>query len=250
MSLLQAVPMAARLSGTVRSTTTRVVLGCTAAAWVALTVPWLGEAGSGAHAGHGLVDPSSPAWITSWSLMVVAMMWPLAVPAVGAVSRSSFHGWRTRLCVVCLATVTALWLAFGLVGALLARLLEVSPGNLWWQVSFVCLALLATRSARRSRLLEQCLRLPPLAPGGRRGVVTAARAGLLTWRRCVLLCGPVMLAMTVGHSAVLMVCASLAAWWESWHPRAWRDRVPVALVAAGGLWLLVSDLLEEGTGHG
>ena len=59
-----------------------------------------------------------------------------------------------------------------------------------------------------------------------------------------------MLAMTVGHSAVLMVCASLAAWWESWHPRAWRDRVPVMLVAAGGLWLLVSALFAQGVGHG
>ena len=65
-------------------------------------------------------------------------------------------------------------------------------------------------------------------------MITAARAGLLTWQRCALLCGPMMLAMVVGHSLVLMVCASLAAWWESWHPRAWRDRVPVTLIAAGG----------------
>lgn len=259
MSLLQAAPLAALVSDSVRSTTTRVVLGCTAAAWVSLTVPWPGGTGAGemhAHHGHAMppaaevVDPASLAWIASWLLMVIAMMWPLAVPTVGAVSRSSFRGWRTRLGMVCLATVTVLWLAFGVAGALLARLLDVRPGSLGWQVACVGLALVAFRSARRRRVLETCLRLPSLAPGGRRGVITAARAGLLTWQRCALLCGPTMLAMSVGHSIVLMVCASLAAWWESWHPRAWRDRVPVALVAAGGLWLVFSDLVENGLGHG
>lgn len=259
MNQLQAVPLASRMSDSVRSATTRVVLGGTAIAWVALSVPRPGGAGAGEpHARHGhamapaveVVDPWSLAWMTSWLLMVIAMMWPLAVPTVGAVSRSSFRGWRTRLGVVCLATVTVLWLAVGLTGALLARSLDVPAGSVWWQLAFVGLALAAFRSARRSRVLETCLRLPPLAPGGRRGVVTAARAGLLTWRRCALLCGPVMLAMSVGHSVVLMVCASLAAWWESWHPRAWHDRVPVALVIAGGLWLLVSDLFGEGVGHG
>ncbi|MCW2737198.1 DUF2182 domain-containing protein [Nocardioides sp.] len=264
MSLLQAAPLADRLSDAVRARTTRVILGGTATAWLALNIPWPGSGSAGqthaqhAHAQHAhavapvadVVDPWSLAWVASWLLMVIAMMWPLAVPTVGAVSRSRFRGWRTRLPVVCLATVTVLWLAVGFAGAVLARLLGVPVGGVWWQLAFVGLALAAFRSARRSRVLETCLRLPPLAPGGRRGVVTAAKAGLLTWRRCVLLCGPVMLAMSVGHSAVLMACASLAAWWESWHPRAWRDRVPVALVAAGGLWLLVSDLFAQGVGHG
>ncbi|MBD3926334.1 DUF2182 domain-containing protein [Nocardioides cavernae] len=259
MSVLQAAPLADRLSDSVRATTARVILGATATAWLALSIPWPGRGSAGQthdHHAHAVspvadvVDPWSLTWMSSWLLMVIAMMWPLAVPTVGAVSRSSYRGWRARLPVVCLATVTALWLAVGLAGALLARSLGVPAGSVWWQLAFVGLALAAFRSARRTRVLETCLRLPPLAPGGRRGVVTAARAGLLTWRRCVVLCGPVMLAMSVGHSAVLMVCASLAAWWESWHPRAWRDPVPVMLVAAGGLWLLVSHALAQGVGHG
>jgi hypothetical protein len=264
MSLLQAKPLARPLSDAVRSTPTRVVLVCTAAAWVALNVPWPGGGESdgemGAAHGHHhhamppvaaeVVDPWSLAWIGTWLLMVVAMMWPLTVPTVGALTRSSFRGWRTRLGVVCLATVTILWLAVGLAGAMLARTLSVPPGSVWWQLSFICLALVAFRSARRSRLLEQCLRLPALAPGGRRGLVTAARAGVLTWRRCALLCGPVMLSMSVGHSPALMVCASLAAWWEAWHPRAWRDPVPVLLVAAAGAWLAIAALLGGRIGDG
>lgn len=259
MSSPQVTSLAAHVSDAARATTTRVVLVCAGAAWVALGVPWAGgdgEVGTLVHDGHVIPpvaevgNPWSLAWLTYWMLMVVAMMWPLAIPAVGAVSRSSFRGWRTLLGAACLATVTLLWLAVGFAGALLARVLGVTPDSIWWQLAFVCLALMAFRSARRGRLLEQCLRLPALAPGGRRGVVTAARVGLLTWRRCVILCGPVMLAMTVGHSAVLMLCASLAAWWEAWHPRSWRDRVPVALVSAGGVGLVVSVMLDMGVGHG
>ncbi|MDQ4053913.1 MAG: hypothetical protein M3237_14590 [Actinomycetota bacterium] len=263
MSLLQVPPLSGRLSASVRSASTRVVLGGAAAAWVALSAPWpgggygAGEMGA-AHGHHQhtvlpvaaeVVDPWTLAWIGSWLLMVVAMMWPLTVPTVGAITRSSFHGWRTRLGVVCLATVTILWLAVGLAGAMIARTLSVPPGSIGWQLAFVCLALVAFRSSRRSRLLETCLRLPALAPGGRRGVVTAARAGVLTWRRCALLCGPVMLAMAVGHSPVLMVGASLAAWWEAWHPRAWRDPVPVLFIAGAGAWIAAAALLDGRVGH-
>lgn len=262
MSLLQATPLAGRLSASVRSASTRVVLGGAAAAWVALSAPWpggghgAGETGAahlpphtGLPVAAEVVDPWNLAWIAGWLLMVVAMMWPLSVPTVEAIARSGFHGWRTRLGVVCLATVTVLWLGVGLAGALVARTLAVAPGSLRWQLAFVCLALVAFGSSRRRRLLETCTRLPALAPGGRRGVVTAARAGVLTWRRCALLCGPVMLAMAVGHSPVLMLGASLAAWWEAWHPRAWRDPVPVLLIAGAGAWIAAAALLEGTTGH-
>ena len=71
------------------------------------------------------------------------------------------------------------------------------------------------------------MRLPPVAPGGRRGLVDRGRAGLRRRGDAArVLCGPVMLAMTVGHTLVVMVCARSPAWWETWHPRAWRDRVP------------------------
>ena len=200
--------------------------------------------------GSGVVDPWSWSWVAAWLLMVVAMMWPLAIPTVGRVTRSSFRGWRTRLGLVTIATITLLWLAAGLAGATLARGLAVTPGNVAWQIACVCVGLAAFASARRSRLLAKCSRLPAIAPGGRRGVFTAARAGALTWRRCAVLCGPVMLAMTVGHSPAVMVSGSLAAWWEAWHPRAWRDPVPALLIAGGGVWLVTTALLGGGVDHG
>lgn len=264
MSLLRDAPLAGRLPAAIRSAPTLVVIGCAALAWVALLLTWAiagwGPGGAGTTYAHAhpaprsstsaVVDPWSAAWIGTWLLMVIAMMWPLAVPTVGAISRSAFRGWRARLAAVCLATVTALWLAVGLVGAMVATALSVPPGSLWWQMAFVGLALAAFRSPRRSRLLETCLRLPALAPGGRRGVRTAVRAGVVTWRRCALLCGPLMLAMTAGHDLVLMGCASVAVWWEAWHPRAWRDPVPVLLVSLAGAWLAFSALLDGRISHG
>ena len=59
-----------------------------------------------------------------------------------------------------------------------------------------------------------------------------------------------MLALSAGHSAALLLCASLAAWWEAWHPRAWRDRVPVALVSVGAVWLVIVAFLDGRIGHG
>ena len=61
MSVLQATPLAGRLSASVRSASTRVVLGGAAAAWVALSAPWPG----GGHGAGEMVDPWSLAWIAA-----------------------------------------------------------------------------------------------------------------------------------------------------------------------------------------
>lgn len=259
MSLLQAAPLAVRVVGGLRGPIARTLLGAAAVAWVVLALASRGGGALPSHAAHGtevplpgavVVDPWSLAWLTSWLLMVVAMMWPLAVPTVGAVHRSAFRAWRTRLDIVCIATITVLWLVVGLAGASAARVLDLQPHSVGWQLAFLCLALVLFGSARRRRLLERCLRLPALAPGGRRSLLTAARAGVVTWRRCVVLCGPLMLAMAVGHSLALMVGAALAAWWEAWHPRTWRDPVPMVLVAAAGCWVLWSAATGGGAAHG
>jgi hypothetical protein len=225
----------------------RAVLLASAAAWVALAgVLVSGWAGSGDMHEHmhmsTALDAWSAGWVGMWLVMVAAMMWPLAVPTVDALSRATYAGWRTRLVLTCLATVTVLWLAAGLLVAGLAQLAGVPAGSGWWQLGWVAVALVALRSARRARLLWLCLQLPPLAPGGRRGLVSSVRAGLVTWRRCALLCGPVMAAMVVGHDPVLLVCSSLAVWWEAAHPRAWHDRVPVLLLAGAAAWLVLGEV--------
>lgn len=263
MTVLQAARPRAVLARTAGSSASRVILVCSAAASVVLGVMSISgtaeQTGVG-HDGHTMtlpglltvdaVDPWTAGWVPSWLLMVVAMMWPLAIPTLDAVSRAAFRGWRTRLALVTLATMTLLWLGFGLIGASIARAVEVPAGSVWWQLAWVGVAIVLTRSARRARLLWTCLRLGPLAPGGRRGVGTAAQAGAVTWRRCALLCGPVMLAMTVGHSPVVLVAGSLVAWWEAWHPRAWRDPVPLLLLVVAAAWLAVTIAAPGVASHG
>jgi hypothetical protein len=229
------------------------VLLASGAAWVVLTgvmvQGWTGGAAGHPH-GHMQmpVDAWSGRWVGLWLVMVAAMMWPLAVPSLGALSRATYRGWRVRLVLAALATVTALWLVAGLLAASLAQLARVPGDSWWWQLGWVTVALVALRSTHRARLLWLCLQLPPLAPGGRRGLLTSVQAGAVTWRRCALLCGPVMAAMVVGHSPVLLVCSSAAAWWEAAHPRAWHDRVPLLLLGLAALWL-VTTVAARGVWH-
>lgn len=257
MTVLQVAQLGLDLSRGMRSTASRTILLATTAAWVVLAVTPLLDEGAGDlhhHAGTmqaPTLEPLSAGWVATWLLMVAAMMWPLAVPTVSAVNRASYRGWHSRLGLTCLGTVTLLWLAFGVLALSIAwaasQVVPVQP--VWWQLAWVGAAIAATRSARRARLLWQCKQLPPLAPGGLRGLGSAAWAGVVSWRRCALLCGPVMVAMVVGHSLALMAFASAAAWWETWHPRAWRDPVPLLLLGAGACWL-AATAVSLGGGHG
>jgi hypothetical protein len=245
MTLDQAVGRV-RSAGTSWPPTARPVLAGSAAAWILLAA-WAARAGgapghpshTGGRGPEAIVDPWGAAWLLMWLLMVAAMMWPLAVPALTVVRRAAFRTWRVRLVATCLATVTALWVGAGLAVAAAAHLVAVPAGSTAWTLGWVAVAALATRSAWRARVLWRCAKLPAVAPGGLRGLHTAITAGAVAWRRCALLCGPLMAAMVVGHDPVLMVAASVAAWWEAAHPRRWRDPVPMLLLAAGGAWLLL-----------
>lgn len=243
-----------------RVSATGAVLSVVACAWAALALLSALSTTSEqpvmtGHAGHhatpamaaGPAYPWSLGWVAMWILMVVAMMWPLALPTVSAVSRASFRRWRVPMLLVCLGAFTVLWLAGGLALASVARLAKVPEHSREWQLAWVVLAVAALWSARRTRLWWRCAQLGPIAPSGRRGLTTSAQAGFISWRRCALLCGPLMAAMVVGHSPVVLVCASASSWWEATHRRAWRDRVPLLILAAAAAWLTVA---MEVAGHG
>lgn len=237
----------------------QVVLAGSALAWAALL--WLslptGAGGAGTHV-HGATAPPngvtdaaaaasvealSVGWVGGWLLMTAAMMWPLIAPTIERVAHAAYPRWRLTLTATTLATATALWLALGLLGALAAQIGSVPVGSVAWQVAFLGVAALAWGSARRARLLATCAKLPPIAPGGARGLRTAVRVGVVSWKRCALLCGPLMIAMVVGHNPVVLIAASLSVWWEAWHPRAWRDRVPLALIVVAGLGAVAGGVL-------
>ena len=250
---LAPVARRARPARACRPPVAALVLTGSGAAWVVLVWLHLGGvlAGSAAaghvhHGGSATVQPWTVTWVGTWTLMVAAMMWPLAVPTVSAIGRAAFRGWRAALVVACLCSLTVLWLVSGLAVAAVAGALGVRAGSTAWPLSWVAVAVLLTLSARRARVLWQCSRLSAVAPGGLRGLRTASVAGVVEWRRCAMLCGPVMTAMVVGHDPVLMLGASLAVWWETAHPRARRDPVPVLLLAAAAGWLLITGTVVAG----
>ena len=236
----------------------QIVLTGAVLAWIALvgmSLP-IGPGGVAMHV-HGSKPPTGAVtdaaaaasvtaltlgWVGAWLLMTAAMMWPLIAPTVDRVAQAAYPQWRIALAATTLATATALWLVLGLVAAMAAHIGSVPLGSVWWQLAFLGVAAVAWGSARRRRLLAMCAKLPPIAPGGARGLRTAVRVGAVSWRRCALLCGPLMIAMVVGHNPVVLAAASASVWWEAWHPRAWRDRVPLALILVAGLGVIAGEV--------
>lgn len=206
----------------------------------------------GSHAGHivssGGEYPWTATWLAIWVVMVIAMMWPLTLRMATSISRASYRDWQAVCVAVSLLAFTVLWTVAGLATASAARLASVPEHSRWWQLGWLMAALAVMTtwwSARRARLLWRCATFGPLAPGGWHGIASSARVGAVTFRRCALLCGPCMAAMAVGHSMVIMMFASASAWWESTHPRRWRDPVPVVLVGIPAAWLTIALLSAE-----
>ncbi len=225
-------------------------------AWVAL-IGWSIAGGStgphhaAAHAGHAMTHPAAGGsagiwpWIGYWLLMVVAMMWPLYATATAALARMTFRRWRIAAVAAHVGTITGLWLAFGLLGWVAFRLVENLVPAWAWSVAWLVVAVAATTSLWRTRLLRACGRIGVIAPAGRRALVTASGSGAGAFPRCVALCGPVMLAMVGSHDLLLMLGGSAAVWWEQRHPRAFRDPVPVSLLVITVVMIMATTFWKD-----
>ena len=151
--------------------------------------------------------------LPGWSLMVMAMMVPVTLPAVRHVGLNSMRYRRRRAMAFYLAAYVAVWVAFGLLAleledalvgtvgisnrVLLALAVAVAAG---WQL---------TRAKRRALLA--CGRAVPLYPTGSRADVSCARFGCLQARRCVVSCWAIMLVMAAATTATLVWMVALTA---------------------------------------
>lgn len=178
-----------------------------AAAWVALL------AGLGMH-GADLGEHHAPlAGLAVWTLMVVAMMVPVTLPAVRYVGLNSMRCRQRRAMALYIAVYVGLWMVFGLAAlgldhllathaaiseqALLAIVLAAAGG---WQL---------TRAKRRA--LYACGRTVPLPPLGRRADAGCARFALLHGWRCMQSCWAIMLVMVIaGHTSLIWMMALTA----------------------------------------
>jgi predicted metal-binding membrane protein len=157
-------------------------------------------------------DSSSglPAALPDWTLMSVAMMAPVALPAMRHVGLNSIRSRRQWAMSVYFVVYVLVWVVFGtivLTGTRLARdTIGVDGRMLIVMVLAVAAAWQLTRIKRRA--LVRCGRTVPLPPVGLRADAGCARFALLQGWRCVVSCWALMLVMAVvGHSNLVWMAA-------------------------------------------
>jgi predicted metal-binding membrane protein len=189
-----------------------------ALAWLALIVqaalgPAPGAmAATSHHAGHaaGGEDPASAATaLAAWSVMVVAMMLPLARADARWLAHRSLPRRRFRTVALHAVGFLAPWIAVG--GIVIAIDRIASLGGLAVAAGLGVAAIWQVTPARR-RAMTRCGagRLPRIAGPG--ADVDCLASGARTGVACLVACGPAMLPMAIVHNLVLMLgVAALAA---------------------------------------
>jgi predicted metal-binding membrane protein len=186
------------------------VAAVAAVAWLALL------AGIGMQRAH-LGPEHSPAGVMAglpgWSLMVVAMMVPVTLPAVRYVGLNSMRRRRQRAMALYTAVYVGVWALFGVTALGLDHLVRVHAGLGEPVLLAGTLAVAAvwqlTRAKRRA--LFACGRTVPLPPRGLRADAGCARFAVLHARRCIQSCWAIMLVMVaVGHSSLVWMVALTA----------------------------------------
>jgi len=170
-------------------------------------------AGHHTHEGHHSMGPSADvegpwaSWLSAWqhwTLMVLAMMLPVVAPQVRRVATRSLWSRRHRAAVTFVLGYVVVWLVLGagLVGVVVALggQEQLAPGL----AAVLLLAAGWQVSGPRRRMLRRCASLRLGAATGLAADLNCARAGLSSGLRCVFTCGPLMVAMALSHSLLLM----------------------------------------------
>ncbi len=169
-----------------------------------------GMSGMSMGSGHGaqangdslLLGSGAALAIAMWLAMVVAMMFPAAVPAAQHVAANSLRWRRWRATATFLAVYAVIWIAFG------ALLFAASP--LWSAVNrtavfAIALALAAgwQLTAYKRRGLRDCHLSSPLPPRGSRATAGVIRFASRNGGACLRSCWAMMLAMAVASSMTI-----------------------------------------------
>jgi predicted metal-binding membrane protein len=202
-------------------------------AWLALL------AGLGLHRTH-LGPDHSPvdvlAGVPGWSVMVVAMMVPVTLPAVRYVGLNSMRSRRQRAMALYTAVYVGAWAVLGITALGADHLVREHLGLGDRAVLALTLAAAAawqlTRAKRRA--LFACGTTVPLPPRGLRADVGCVRYALLQAWRCIQSCWALMLVMVaVGHSPPWMAALTALVVAEELTVRGRRVTRPAAAVLAG-----------------
>jgi predicted metal-binding membrane protein len=153
------------------------------------------------------------AMVPAWALLSVAMMMPVALPAVRHTALNSIARRRQWAMALYTAVYVGVWVGFGvlaLAGEHLTRhtLALDGPGLL---AATLLLAAAWQLSPAKRRALNTCRRTVPLPPLGRKADAGCARFALVHGWRCVRSCWALMLVIIVaGHSSPAWMVALTA----------------------------------------
>lgn len=139
-----------------------------------------------------------------WTLMVGAMMLPIVAPQVRRVALRSVWSRRHRGAATFLLGYVVVWLAFGAVLLAVLAAFDISQPQTLWLVVALLVAAVWQVSRPRRRVLRRCAALRLGAATGLAADLDCARAGLRSGLRCAFTCGPLMVAMALSHSLLLM----------------------------------------------
>ena len=164
-----------------------------AAAWlVLLSSPW-------PHLFHGTVG----ARLLLWSLMIVAMMFPLVIAQVRDTAFRSLWRRRHRAIACFLSGYLLSWVLFGAAILAIRSRWNISPGIA--AAVAICIAIAWHLLPWQQRALRRCHRVMPLAPVGWRANVSCVRFGWGIGGSCIGACGALMTACALmDHSLLAM----------------------------------------------
>jgi predicted metal-binding membrane protein len=177
--------------------------------WICTT----GIGGDGSATGHAVLAASAgPASLLAatpmWALMAVAMMVPVALPAIRHVSANSLYWRRRRAAGEFLAIFVALWTAFGLL--VLTPLADWGPApSPTVFAAALAAAALWQLTPLKHRALLACHRSRPLPPRGWRASAGVADFALRNGTACLGSCWAMMAAASLAGAGRLWWMAAL-----------------------------------------
>jgi predicted metal-binding membrane protein len=185
-----------------------------ALAWTAL-LAGVGSHGHAANLAHTAShEPSGMlAALSGWTLMAVAMMVPVTLPAVRHVGLNSIRRRRQWAMALYCTVYVGVWVVFGVLALagerLVRQTLGLDPRVLLALALAVAGGWQLTRAKRRA--LFRCRRTVPLPPVGFRADAGCARFALRQGWRCVTSCWALMVVMAVvGHDHLVWMTALTA----------------------------------------
>ena len=158
---------------------------------------------------HDSVGP----FLEGWVLMSIAMMAPLALPAVGYVGRNTIRRRRNHAMAIFFGVYAGVWVAFGFLVLPIVLLVDLPLTGNDRVVLAAALAVSAVWQLSRwkRQALNACGRTVPLPPVGRRADAACARFAWVEGSRCIRSCWPLMVVTAVaGHSHLLWMAALTA----------------------------------------